>query len=180
MNDLGTHLQTFHANQVTFNVLVGVAVVCSFVATLALWMAVSRYNAPPSVLDEMGFGKSARSNGLVTGGVVALLNVLVAIGCVAAAWYQESVKAETYSNGLVSCRGKRIEHVKWTGIRHVVEHRFESVTHGKEHRRRSVRYYVNVHTVDDRVILLRGIENVRRAGELIAQQCDLELQRVKD
>ena len=180
MIELGTHIHTFGTNKVTSYVLVGVAVVCSLFAAFALWLAISQYNAPPGVLDEMGFGESSRKDGLLTGSVIAALNLLVAIGCVAASRYQNSVRAELYEEGLVSYRGKRIQTAKWTDIERVVEHRFESITHASRNRRRSVRYYVKVHTFDQQVILLRGIENVRRAGELIAQQCDLELQQVRD
>ena len=63
-------------------------------------------------------------------------------------------------------------------IQSVKEHKFDSVTHGPNIRRRSIRYFGTVHTDDGREIMLRGIEHVRDAVAQIAKHSGLELQRV--
>ena len=179
MSHFGSHITTFATNRVTYWILIGVAAICSFFAALTIWIAIGQYYAPPSALDEMSFGQTARRDGLITGGIIGGLNLFIAVGCIAAARYQNSVRAELFEHGLVSYRGKRVHQIAWRDVERVVEHRFESLTHTPSHRRRSVRFYVTVHG-DDREILLRGIENVRRAGELIADRCGLSLQRVNE
>jgi len=177
MIELGTLLKTYQPNMKTFYILTGVAVICCFVAVICIWSGFNRFYAPPSILDEMSLGGASRKSRQTNSMVIAAINVIVSLGCVAAAMFQKSVRLEIYKNGFVSQRGGNCESVNWNAIQSVKEHKFDSVTHGPDIRRRSIRYFCTVHTDDGREILLRGIENVRDAGTQIAQRCGLELQR---
>ena len=177
MIELGKPLKTYQPNMKTFYILSGAAVICCFIGVICIWSGVNRFYAPPSILDEMSLGGASRKNSLTNSIVIAAVNLIVSLGCVAAAIFQKSVRLEIYENGLVSRRGRKREAATWNAIQSVKEHKFDSVTHGPDIRRRTIRYFGTVHTDDGREILLRGIENVRDAAAQIAQLCGLELQR---
>jgi len=178
MIDLGDPTETYTANMKTFYILLAVAVICCLIGIISVWSGISRFNAPIGILDEMGFGKSARKNGLITSIIIASINLIVSGGCVAAALFQKSVRLEIYENGLVSQRGKKREAMLWKEIQQVKEHKFDSVTQGPNLRRRAIRFFVTIHTDDGREVLLRGIENVRAAGARVASRCGLELEKI--
>ena len=158
-------------------ILIGVSAMCMVWSALAMWMAFDRYQAPPSALDEMGFGESARKDSLVVGGGIGLFNLIVSFGCAAAAWFQNSVRVDIYDDGFVSRRGSRTYEIVWGDVSSVNEHKFVSRPEGRQ---KSVRYYVVVHTHSGEEILLRGIEHVRGVGERIARQAGVELVQVTD
>ncbi|MEP3480594.1 MAG: DUF6585 family protein [Fuerstiella sp.] len=178
MTALGKPLKTYQPNMKTFYILMGVAVICCFIGVICVWSGINRFHAPPGILDEMSLGGASRKNSLTNRIVIATINVIMSIGCVAAAMFQKSVRLEIHEKGLVSRRGRLRESIRWNAIQSVQEHKFDSVTHGPDVRRRSIRYFVTIHTDDGNEILLRGIEDVRDAGVQIAQHCELELQRV--
>ena len=175
--ELGNQVDTFRASAKPYYILLGVAGVCLLVSGLAIWHGLDRYYAPPGILDEMSFGASARTDTLVVGLLISVVNTLIALGCAAAAWFQRTVRLDVHQQGFVSRRGGRRLSAKWNDVKRVIEHKHKTRSSDGGISVRSTRYYVVVQTRDGREILLRGLDGVRRAGQLIATKAGVPVSR---
>lgn len=173
----GQLIASHRCNMTPVYVFGGVAVVCLLAGAMAFWLGYSRYHAPPSILDEMSFGESARKSALMNGSIIGAINSLIAVMCIPAAMFQMSVKTDLYERRLVVCRGRKRHAIPWAEVAEVNLRRDETVTFGSNSRRRVVRYVVDVKKQDGNVVELRGLRDMGQVALSIARMAGLEVGR---
>ena len=176
-SDFGHLMVSHRCNMTPVYILVGVAVVCLLAGTMAVWLGYSRYHAPPSILDEMSFGRSARKSALTNGMIIGTLNVLVAMGCIPAALFQMSVRADLYERAVIVHRGRKNQVIRWEEISSVTLRREETQTFGANYRRHVVRFVVDITRAEGSVVELRGLKDIPTVAADVARHADVPLGR---
>ena len=164
-NFLGRSVRVFRSNQTTVKVLYGTAVVCVLVIVTSCVMAYNRYTAPPSILDEMSFGASARRSAVFNACVISGFSLIVAIGCVGMAEFQKSVKLIIHQNGFLYVRGRQEQKVSWPDILLIHKRKDITRTYGANYNRRVVRWYIDVHRRHGDVVTIGALEDMHGAAD---------------